>query len=67
MPVFFKIFVISSLFLVGLLVYFSLSGGFVYPVSYFIGSIWFLSFISSSPLVYKVFNLGDLFYGQELS
>lgn len=67
MPVSIKFLVLFFLFLAGLLTYISVYGGWVYPVYYFMGSIWFLSFISSFPLVFKIFSVGDLFYSQELS
>jgi hypothetical protein len=62
-----KVLVLFFVFLVGVLSYFLVDLGCRWIMTHFMGSMWFLGFITTSPLVGSVFSLGNVYYVQEFS
>lgn len=67
LPLPLKVLVLFLVFLVGIFFYFLVELGHSWVCSHFMGSMWFLGFITSSPLVGFVFSLGGGYYVQEFS
>lgn len=67
LPFFMKIFVLVLVFVFGFVSYVLVSFGFLLGFHRFVGSIWFLVFLTSSPLVVFSSYLGSLFCDQELT
>lgn len=67
LPVYLKVLALSFLFFIGFVCYFLVEMGCRWVMVYFMGSMWFLGFITSSPNVGVVFSLGKGYYIQEMS
>lgn len=67
LPFYLKVLTLSLVFCFGVLSYLFVNAGYLMLGSYFFGSMWFLGYITSSPLLGLSFNLGDKVYNQELT
>lgn len=67
LPLFLKLLALVFISLFGLTMYFLVQSDSRIPGPMFIGSMWFLSFITSPVLVGSSFSLGEKFFTQELT
>ena len=67
LPFFLKVLTLVLVLLIGVCSFFLVERGVKWLMGYFMGSMWFLGFISSSPGVRRVFSLGSFYYSQEFS
>lgn len=65
LPFFLKVLAISLIFFFGLSVYYVVNRGILWAGFSFIGSMWFLTFITSPVVSGLAFYLGDRLYVQE--
>lgn len=67
LPIYLKLLTLFLIFMFGFLSYFLVQGNVFLSFFRFIGSMWFLRFITAAPFIKVGFSLGDLVYRQELT